>query len=432
MSGADTLVEDTMTSDDRKGGSVRKPRSPRLVLSILIVVASCLIALLIAEVTVRVVGLGSDQLLRPDPVLGVRFIESKSGLSQGPCYRADVTINPDGWRSPAVSVEKPADVFRVLVLGDSFMAGLQVADDETFTRVLERRLNQAGLGRRVEVINFGVPSWGTDQEYLALREYGVRLKPDLVVLAFYAQNDVAETDPEIRSTTSTYPKPYFTLRDGQLVEEPFSDPTPALIGMARRLAAPLRIYPLTRDGLLTMPAVHRLLYSLGIVGVVPQTSQSTQPQGATVWQWPDRWRRQIGVFERRTDWSNAWTITEGLVRLTHSEATRAGASFLIVGVASPIEVMPASLLGGLAGGGADDLDIDKPSTRLTQIAERQGLDLVSLVPDFRDRIAGSTETFEGLFLRCDGHWTAAGHRLAADIVAPSLAARIAGARMPAP
>ena len=128
-----------------------------------------LVACFVMEATFRIVGIGSDQFLRPDSVLGVRFIAAKRGLSQGECFQVNVSINVHGWRGSDVSVSKAEGVYRILVLGDSFMAGLQVEDDETFSSVLERRLNLERLPHRVEVINLGVPSFGTDQEYLSLR-----------------------------------------------------------------------------------------------------------------------------------------------------------------------------------------------------------------------------------------------------------------------
>jgi hypothetical protein len=395
----------------------------------LLLSVSTLAALAVVEGVVRVAGYGSDQLLRDDSVLGVRFIESKRGLSQGTCYRANVTINRQGWRTPDFTQMKSDGVYRVLVLGDSFMAGMQVNDDELFSSVLQQRLNKAGVGKRAEVITFGVPSWGTDQQYLALRQYGLRLNPDLVIVAFYAQNDVAETDLLLRSATNTYPKPFFDLREGRLIELPFVDSTPMPIRVGRRVAADLRVYPMVRDALLTFPLAHRALFRLGIVGVVPQRRDSPEPDNASLWQWPDRWRRQIGVFELRpwADWARAWAISEELLNRMNAEATSTGARFLLLGVASPIEVMPQEILSGLIGQKMNDFDADQPSRRLTEISARRGIDFVSMVPAFRQRIGNSTATFEELFLRCDGHWTAKGHELAAALVAEQVVARVPGA-----
>ena len=401
-------------------------RALRITLGFGIAFLSSVAALAVIEGVVRIAGYGSDQLLRDDSVLGVRFIESKRGLSQSTCYHANVTVNSQGWRSPEFAQMKSDDVFRVLVLGDSFMAGLQVNDDEIFSSVLRQRLNDAGLGKRVEVITFGVPSWGTDQQYLALRQYGLKLNPDLVVVAFYAQNDVAETDLMLRSSTNTYPKPFFDLREGRLIELPFVDSTPMPIKVGRRIAADLRLYPMVRDSLLTFPLAHRVLFRFGIVGVVPQENESPEPEDPSLWQWPDRWRRQIGVFELRpwADWSRAWAISEALLNRMNAEATSTGARFLLLGVASPIEVMPQEILLGLIASRKGDFDADQPTRRLTEISARRGIDFVSMVPAFKNRIGNSAKIFEDLFLRCDGHWTPAGHRLAAELAAAEVVARV--------
>ncbi len=398
-------------------------------LNLLTLVASSTVAFLLLELGLRVAGIGSDQFLRADPELGVRFIASKTGLSQDTCYSARVSINAHGWRSPEVPLAKPEGVYRVLVLGDSFMAGLQVNDGETFASVLERRLGREGLPRRVEVINFGVPSWGTDQEYLSLHKYGLAFKPDLVLLAFYGQNDVSDNYRALVSAKSTYPKPHFDLTDDELVAAPVSDRTPWPIAIGRELAAPFRVYPVVRDSLLKVPVAHRALYRLGVVGVVPDVQEPAGSRTATPWLWPHRWKRQIGVYERDDDWApraRAWAITEELLKQLRLNVELTGATFVLLELSSPIAVMPPSLHAGLTRhGDAQALDADKPSRLLAGVGQRRRLDLISLVPGFRDRIGDSEEEFAQYYLRCDGHWTAAGHRLAADLVAPEIAARLA-------
>ena len=49
---------------------------------------------------------------------------------------------------------------------------------------------------------------------------------------------------------------------------------------------------------------------------------------------------------------------------------------------------------------------------------------MSTVPGFRQRVAQRADVFERLFLSCDGHWTAAGHELAADLLEPVIRERV--------
>lgn len=99
-------------------------------------------------------------------------------------------INAQGFRSTQdTSYEKPEGVLRVLVLGDSFTAGYEVAQNETYAVVLERELQKRGI--KAEVINAGVSGFSNAEELVFLEQEGVRYRPDIVVLGFYA-NDLED------------------------------------------------------------------------------------------------------------------------------------------------------------------------------------------------------------------------------------------------
>jgi lysophospholipase L1-like esterase len=81
------------------------------------------------------------------------------------------------------------------VLGDSITQGFGVeADEDVFTAVLEAKLRAEGVN--AEVLNFGVSGYNTEQEVETLREKGLQFDPDLVVLAFCA-NDTAPASRKI-------------------------------------------------------------------------------------------------------------------------------------------------------------------------------------------------------------------------------------------
>lgn len=396
-------------------------------LRLLLVIMGGLVSLVLLECAVRFTGMGSDQLLQRDAALGVRFIPAKSGLEQGECYKAHVSINSQGWRSPEVALKKPSDVYRVLILGDSFMAGLQVDDNQVFASLLQKQLNRSRPGRRVEVLNFGVPSWGTDQEYLALCEYGLRYQPDLVLLAFFAQNDVYDNAPALHSRISTHNKPFFDLKDGKLAELPFVDDTPAVISHLQTIGASLRLYPLLRDRLMSIPAVDKLLFKLGLVSVVPPKTEVDDTQKDAAFLWPNRWRRQLGVYAKHypPEWQHAWDVTERLLLETRERAKERGAGFQLMLVSDPVVVMPAALREKMASPGElEALDFDRPSRLLKEFAAREAINFTSLVPGFRDKIGKDPSQFARLYLQCDGHWSAAGHRLAAELITPTIAAGI--------
>ena len=172
--------------------------------------------------------LAEDELSAPSPELPVRGVEegrprARHRLAAGakaPAQLAQnrpgarvmygeaefhhlVSTNALGFRSPELPPAKPSDRVRVLVLGDSFAYGVGVEDDATFAARLE------ALDPRLEVQNAGVNGYPPGQELLLLREVGLGVQPDVVLLAFF-WNDVTEA--------ARKPIPPFTLENGRLVE----------------------------------------------------------------------------------------------------------------------------------------------------------------------------------------------------------------------
>ncbi len=108
-----------------------------------------------------------------DPHTGWYLKPNVQGIFRKSCFESWVKINSQGFRDVEHSLAKPEGVYRIVVLGDSMTAALQVNLEETFSKVLEGLLNEAEVGKRVEVLNLGMYSFGTDQEYLSLKHYGL-------------------------------------------------------------------------------------------------------------------------------------------------------------------------------------------------------------------------------------------------------------------
>ena len=97
------------------------------------------------------------------------------------------TINGASLRSQReYSQTPPPDTLRIALFGDSFTAGDEVSDDETWGHQLEMKLNQAGI--RAEALNFGVGGYGMDQAFLRWQKAGQGYAPDVVILGFQAEN----------------------------------------------------------------------------------------------------------------------------------------------------------------------------------------------------------------------------------------------------
>ena len=115
-------------------------------------------------------------------------------------------INGQGMRADReYAYAKPANLRRIVSLGDSFTVGYEVEVEETFSAVLERELKEKGIS--VEVLNAGVSGFSTAEECLYLERELIRYEPDAVLLSFY-ENDL---DDNVRTGL-------FALRDGALEE----------------------------------------------------------------------------------------------------------------------------------------------------------------------------------------------------------------------
>lgn len=120
-----------------------------------------------------------------------------------------VRTNSRGLRDKEYPYEKPASIFRVIILGDSQTFGAGGVDSaETFPKLLENS------DSHLQVINMGVPAYSTDQEYLSLQYEGVKYHPDVVVLAVFV-NDFFITFHSWDNSI-LLPKGYFTLDHNDL------------------------------------------------------------------------------------------------------------------------------------------------------------------------------------------------------------------------
>ncbi|MCS6978313.1 MAG: SGNH/GDSL hydrolase family protein [Gemmatales bacterium] len=97
----------------------------------------------------------------------------------GEGIRRTVTFNEHGMRDslPRQTARRPG-VGRIAVLGDSFVEAMQVEEHEGICKQLEALLSESVP---TEVLNFGCSGFSTSLEYLILREWVVRWKPDAVV-----------------------------------------------------------------------------------------------------------------------------------------------------------------------------------------------------------------------------------------------------------
>jgi lysophospholipase L1-like esterase len=157
-----------------------------------LLLASLAFALAAAEGIVRVLAPAAASRIEypcfyePDEALGFHYLPYGRGTVSGH-FEIDHTVelNSLGFYDDEPLPGSPG--LRVLAVGDSFTAALNVARDEVWTSVLERELRARGYPD-ADVVNIGLDGTGTDVHLELLRRYVPRFLPQVVVLAFFAND----------------------------------------------------------------------------------------------------------------------------------------------------------------------------------------------------------------------------------------------------
>jgi lysophospholipase L1-like esterase len=346
------------------------------------------LALVLAESVVRVVApqpalLQSPHTYTRDTALGYRLSPGHVGfLGNRVEYMTRVQVNPGGWRGPPPT-DAPAYHSRVLFVGDSFVFGQGVEEHDAVPARLQARM--AEVGDTVDMINAGVPGYGTSQAVAWLERYGVPRAPDVVILGAFLGNDIQDNarDPGTRWQIKGH----------------------AGEGDARWFR------PAT-DWLYAHSDLYRLSRSL------PDALRERFRRGAE--------RRDVRSVLERYGTAEAPQRQRGLM-----ETARSLERLSVIGRMKNIEVVvvlfPEALqvepwrqasLRRLIG---TEIDIDWrwPNRQIDSLAQLLGVPALDLTGVFA-RAALARDT---LYFPIDGHWTPAGHELAAIAIADWLRER---------
>lgn len=373
----------------------------------LLVAAAALVGVLLFEILLRGIGFSEPMLYEPDRQFGwalrpgVAALTTKEG-------RAHFAVNAAGWRDEEHALTKPAGVFRIAVLGDSYAEAMQVELPETFWAQLPGQLARCGFadGKRIEVLNFAASGYGTAQEYLVLKSRAIDYRPDLVLLAFTNDNDVRNNSPAL---DAEWRRPFYVADDdGSLrLDDSFAGRPEFIASLSPKSYAYRKAVEVSRVAQLlntTRNAVRIRQANAARAAFEPslQPLVLAPPRGPLL--------------------DEAWRVTEQLVAMSADQARSHGAEFLLVTVSAAIQVHPdAAVRAGLqARLGAADLFY--PDRRLVEFARRRGIDALALAPAMQ-AIAEAGQVHLHGFAHSGlgrGHWNADGHRVAAELIAAHL------------
>lgn len=147
-------------------------------------------------------------LIQTKPIVKLDYgdVVRKGGLGPGGYLKENIGDfvvdgygNPVWWETNSRGFRNAYEVsplamkgtFRILSIGDSFVAGYRVGQEDSFSRLLENNLNNKSTGIKYEVLIAEIEEPTTGLYYLL--NFGIRFNPDFVLLGITLGNDIAQS-----------------------------------------------------------------------------------------------------------------------------------------------------------------------------------------------------------------------------------------------
>jgi hypothetical protein len=320
-----------------------------------------------------------------------------------------IEYNSLGFRGAEIAYEKPDDVYRILLVGDSFIEAREVAYEDTVYARLGELLADATTpnGRRIEVFGVGATGWGTLQSYLYYHHEGQRFDPDLVISVFVI-NDVVDN----------LPSAFYPTRD---IEFALTENSVQVISRdtASSDAAPQSALKRLLD---TAP---QFIAQSNIAQLLLQVFDPPR-QAVTIAGDLTKLHPQNYIYVRYPEVDNypeAWERTRQAYTIWANEVQAHDAELLVLAVDPSVDrISEISTYFEEARGWVWDVDL--PTMRLHEILDPLQVPLI----ETRAAYAAYAESvnaspFSTLFYVEDGHWNPTGHRVTAELLAATLRER---------
>lgn len=395
------------------------PRLKAILLNVSLAAGSLLVAFLVAEIGLRLYQYGGltaphshlPPLIRePDPDTGWRLARDQEAVKSSLDYNLVVRTNSSGLRGPERDIAPDPDQFTIVLLGDSYMEAAHVPEEDGFPRVLEDT-----LGDGYRVLNFGVGGYSTVQAWRQFVARGKALQPDLVLLAFYAENDIYGNSAELS-------RRMWGADDARVFSAPF-----ARVRADGTLELQPPEYERAREGFEAMRDRYnpwlKWLDALTDSAVEDRYKRARARFRQKVHEPGDDMRIHLGVYAAEPGtgdpalaaaWDAAYETTAALLHRMQNDVTSADARFAVFTAPSKLQTEAAYWETVEAQVPGMDLARDRPHRWLAERCAESGIPFRDLLPDFREATKNGAELNYTLE---DSHWNSAGHAFAAESIA---------------
>jgi len=334
-------------------------------------------------------------------------------------YDVAIETNRAGFRDPD---SHPYFGGRVAVIGDSFVFGSGVVKGDVFTSRLSRADPQ------FNVWNFGVPGSGPFNALYLWRDYAREVRPQVLVVAVYAGNDASDAK---REASEARPRFVILARAKMLYHRLRASSRDQKQAAVVSTAASHGWNAFGIDN----PATEEALLAAAQKRGVP--ADSVRARLAAI---PDSLKADALAFRSNPfnlaeavldpdglqhnllldtpAMKQGWDALEAALKRLHRDVESANSIMLLVCIPAAVQVDSTYWWSKQLGVRFDDRVLRDTvfQDRLAQFAKQEKVPFIDLLPAMRKRSSSR------LYYEQDGHLTAAGHDVAARVIAERLSA----------
>jgi lysophospholipase L1-like esterase len=315
-------------------------------------------------------------------------------------FNVRVRCNRQGLRDSDKSYIKAAGIRRIIVLGDSFMWGYGVENNEMFSTVLQ------DLIPGTETVNFGVNGYSTVQQFVRLESEGLRYEPDVTVLVF-VWNDLEDN--------------FDDKKGGRPVAVIDKDNTLRIANrpVRRHWKSPVQQWfryhsHLFRFGEYNLELIKHAFKdrrrAAGGTSGVAFAADGSRPRTPMAFSVADVYAQPNAEIDLA--WKAVYLLLSGIKQMATADGGRLVVVYAATREAVDRRIFERAILRVGKNPQSSAFDWDRPSDRLEELCAALDIVYVNLTPVFRAHVKPGS-----LFLRKNPHWSADGHRLAAQTVA---------------
>jgi len=379
----------------------------------------CLITLVAGEIALRYIPSNIQYPLRIQfsntDGIGVVHPSNISVTNRSQCFNSvSYSTNKWGMHDKDRTLEKKEGVYRVAMIGDSMLDAEQVNNEEVINRLLDEKF--AG---KAEFLNFGMNAIGTMQANLLYEKKVRNFNPDMVLLMFYTENDIANNSVSLEAFIFNG-EPFLTYRneDGsphsvinfnfKKEVKQFLNKNFALFRLVREVQTKIKFKantPQTDD-------VNNEDKKLSNQSEAIDLASLRQGRGANI-------RTEVFIVPPDDEWEQAWMSTKKELLDLKAQVEKDGARLVVVLVPSVMEFDPRTsefisdeVFDIIKG--ERSVDIMYPNKRINEILTENNFDYIDLYPLMKEYLDENNIGYPYFSFDCNSHWSTLGHEVSAD------------------